>query len=113
MGQVPVLFGKIKTVADDEAILDGETNVFDAHIHLSPRGLAEEARCAQRAWIAGTKNVLQVAQRNPGVHDVLDDDDVSALERVIEVLQQPHLAGARRALRVAGDRDEIERDPSL
>ena len=43
---------------------------------------------------ARAQDVLQVGERQPGVDDVLDDDDVAAVERRVEVLQQPHLAGA-------------------
>ena len=55
------------------------------------------------------QDLLQVLQRQPGVDDVLDDDDVAALEAAVEVLQQAHLAGRLGALAVARDRDEIQR----
>ena len=39
------------------------------------------------------QDVLQVGERQPGVDDVFDDEDVPAVERGVEILQQPHLAG--------------------
>ena len=36
--------------------------------------------------------------------------DVRAVERRVEILEQPHFAGAGRALGVARDRHEVERD---
>ena len=56
------------------------------------------------------EDVLQIGERQAGVDDVLDDDDVAAVERGVEVLEQPHLAGRGRAFGVARDGHEIERD---
>ena len=39
MRQIPVLFGVIEAVADDEAILDREADVFDRHVHAPRDGL--------------------------------------------------------------------------
>ena len=47
---------------------------------------------------AGAQDVLQVGERQAGVDDVFDDEDVAAVERGVEVLQQPHFAGTGRAL---------------
>ena len=55
------------------------------------------------------QDVLQVVQRQARVHDVFDDEHVAALERGIEVLEQPDFAGGRRACRVARERHEVER----
>ena len=56
------------------------------------------------------QDLLQVAERQAGVDDVLDDDDVAAVERGVEVLDHLDFAGRGRALGVARDRHEIERD---
>src|SRR5450759_1846530 len=49
-------------------------------------------------------------QRQAGVDDVLDEDDVAGLDVVVEVLQHPHLPGRGGPLPVAGDRHEVHRD---
>ena len=59
--------------------------------------------------IARAEDVLQIGERQPGVDDVLDDEHVLAVERGVEILEQPHFAGARRAFRVARDGHEVER----
>ena len=68
------------------------------HVDLAARRLAQQARGPQRRGSAGAEDVLQVGERQAGVDDVLDDHHVLAVERRVEVLQQPHFAGARRAL---------------
>ena len=60
--------------------------------------------------VAGAQHVLQIVQRETRIDDVFDDNDVAALQRSVEVLEQPHLARALRGGAVARDRDEVERD---
>ena len=56
------------------------------------------------------EDLLQVGERQAGVDDVLDDDDVAAVEGEVEVLDHLHFAGRGRALGVARDGHEVERD---
>ena len=56
-------------------------------------GWAEKAGAAQAARRTGTKDVLQVGERQAGVDDVLDDDDVAPLDPRIEILQELDLSG--------------------
>src|SRR5437868_13055855 len=113
MRQVPIVLRIIEAVADDEVVLDTEPDVLDLDVDLAPRRFAEKARRAQRLRSARAQNLLQIHQRQPGVDDVFDDHDVAALERGIEILQQPDLAGTGRALRVARHRHEIERNKAV
>ena len=48
-------------------------------------------------------------EREARIDDVFDDNDVSALQRDVEVLEQPHLARAFRGGAVARHGDEVER----
>ena len=79
------------------------TSVFPA------RRLAEQARGPQRFRVAVAEHVLQVVERQAGVDDVLDDDDVAAVEGRVEILEQPHFARRGRPLGVARDRHEVGR----
>ncbi len=98
-GRFAVLLRVVEAVADDELILDREADVFDLDVDLAARWLAQQARRAQRLRVAGAEDLLQIVQGQPGVDDVLDDDDVAALETVVEILDQPNLAGRGRAAR--------------
>ena len=50
----------------------------------------------------------KVAQRQSRIEDVLDQDDVLALNGIIDVLDQLHRARGNACAAIAGDRDEIE-----
>ena len=67
-----------KTISPVEVIVDGEADVLDRHVHLPARGLAQEARGAQRARVSRPEDLLQVGERQAGVHNFLDDDGVLA-----------------------------------
>src|SRR5258708_4105522 len=92
--QGAVLFGVIETIADDKAIVDREADVLDPHVDLASRRLAQEAGGPERFRAASSKNLLQIHEREAGVDDVFDDDDVLALEPRIEVLEKAHFARA-------------------
>ena len=96
-GRLPILLGVVEPVAHDEAIFDGEADVIHLHFDLPPRRLAQQTRRPQRLRIARAEDLLQVVQRQAGIDDVLDDDDVAAFEAVIEVLDQAHFARRGRA----------------
>src|SRR5262245_25042699 len=73
------LLGKVEAVADNEMIFDRESNVFNRHVDLSPRRLAQQTGGAKRLRRPCPQNLLQIRQRQAGIDDVLDDDDVTAL----------------------------------
>ena len=50
----------------------------------------------------------QVAEGEAGVQDVLDQDDVAALDGVVDVLDELDCAGGDAGAAVAGDGDEVE-----
>ena len=76
-------------------------------------GLLSRQAVRERLRAARAQDVLQVGERQPGVDDVFDDEDVLAVERGVEVLQQPDFAGAGRALGVARHGHEVERDVAV
>ena len=94
-------------------VVDGEADVVNGDINLPARRLAQQARRAQRPRVAGAQDLLQVGERQPGVDDVLDDQHVLAVERRVQVLQQPDFTGTRRPLRVAGHGHEVHRDAAV
>ena len=107
--QISVLLGVVQAVAHDEPILDLEADVVHLDVDLPPRRLAEQARRPQRRGTARAQYLLQVGQRQPGIDDVLDDDDVAPLERRC---RDPSGAGPGRRLRafaVARHGHEVQR----
>src|SRR3954464_6226311 len=74
--QVAITLGEIEPVADREPVRDLEADVPRDHLDLAPLGLGEQRADLQRARIAGPQVAHQVLQRQAGVDDVLDDQDV-------------------------------------
>ena len=107
---MPELSRVIEAVADDELVLDLESDIFHLDVDLAAARLAQQAGRAQRFRVARAKHVLQVAQCQARIDDVFDDNDVAALERRVEVFEQSNLARALRGRAVARDGDEVERD---
>ena len=54
------------------------------------------------------KKFAQVSERQAGVENVLDDEDVFAFDGLVEILNDFDCAGRALAVAVAGDRDEVE-----
>ncbi len=104
------LAGVVEAVSDDKLVLDLESDVFDLDVDLAAAGLAQEARGSKRFRLAGAHDVLQIMQRETGIDDIFDDNDVAPLQRCVEVFKQPHLTRGLRRGAIARDRDEVERD---
>jgi hypothetical protein len=54
------------------------------------------------------EDLAQIAEGDAGVEDVFDDDDVLALDGLVEILDELDGAAGGAAFFVAGDSDEIE-----
>ena len=79
--------------------LDGDEAAFglvEAGGYLEGRGLVLEHQAAE------------IAEREAGVEDVFDDDDVLAFDGVVDVLDELDGAGGDAGAAVAGDGDEVE-----
>jgi hypothetical protein len=114
--QVAETLLEIEAVAHEELVGDHEADVADGQVLDEPpvrpveqRHGRERRRGAQRECLA------EVVERQPGVDDVLDDQDVTAGELDVEILEQANAGMAARvgAGRVAGELEEVEpvRDP--
>ena len=110
--QVAVLLGVVEAVADDEAILDREADVLDLHVDLAARRLAEQARRAQRLRAAGAQDVLQVVSVRP-VSTMSSTMTTCGRRARCRGPSAAALRRSRRALRVARDRHEVERDAAV
>ena len=86
MRQIPVLLAVVESISDHETILDREANIIDLHVNLASRWLAEKTSRPQRERPSSAQNVLEIRQRETGVDDVFDNDDVPSGECRIEIL---------------------------
>jgi hypothetical protein len=110
--QVPVPLGDVEAVADEELVGDGEPDVADGEIldEAAVRAI-EERDDREGAGLAQPERLAEIVERQAGIDDVLDEQDVAMCDLGVQVLQE---ADARVAARfgiraVAGQLDEVDR----
>jgi hypothetical protein len=111
VGQRPVALVEVEAVADEELVGNDEADVPHGEVvDEPPVGAVEERRRDERARFSQLERLAEVAQRQPGVDDVLDEDHVASLELHVEILEQPDAVRAAelRLGSVAGELDEVD-----
>jgi hypothetical protein len=111
VGQVPEPLVQIEAVADEELVGDGEADVADGDIlHEPPVRPVEQRHGCKRGRRAEGERLAEVVQRQAGVDDVLDDDDVPAGDLGVQILEEAdaRMAALVRAGRVARELEEVE-----
>jgi hypothetical protein len=74
----------------------------------TPVGPVEQGHRRQRRRLAQQERLRQVVERQAGVDDVLDQQDVPPVDAQGQILQQPDLASAAAVSVVAGECNEIQ-----
>ena len=108
--EVPVPLLQVEAVADEELVGDRETDVVDGQVvDEAAVGPVEQHCYPQARRVAERQQLAEVVERQAGVDDVLDEQDVEAGERDRRVLEQPHpRVAAGRGVAVAGQLDEVD-----
>jgi hypothetical protein len=108
--EIPVPLLDVEAVADEELVRDGEPDVPDREIvDEAAVGAVQERDRRQRAGRAQAEVSHEVVQSQPGVDNVLDDDDVTVLDARVQVLDEPdRRRPAGLVGRVAGQLDEVD-----
>ena len=73
--------------------------------HDAPRGAVEQRAHVELARTTRTKVVEEVRDREAGVDEILDEDDVAAAQIEVDVVEDADPPGVGR---VAGDGDEVD-----
>ena len=110
IGQVAVSLVEIEAVADEELVRDGEADVADRQILDEPpvRPVEERGGC-ERAGLPEAQRPEEVVEREAGVDDVVDQQDVAPADVEIEVLQQADaVLAARIGAPVACELEEVD-----
>src|SRR4051794_1712382 len=76
LGQVPVALVHVEPVAHDEVRRDVEADVAQVWVLALEAVLHQQRADLEAGAMAGKEVAPQPAQREPAVHDVLDDEDV-------------------------------------
>jgi len=94
VGQRAPALVETEPITGEELVRDGEPDVVERHVvHQPPVGTVEERHRREAGGAPERERARQEVQGQAGVDDVLDDEDVAADDRRVEVLQQPDRAG--------------------
>jgi hypothetical protein len=109
--EVPEPLVEIEPVADEELVRDGEADVAHRQVldEAAVRAV-EQGDGRQRGGSAERERLAEVVERQAGVDDVLDDDDVASGDLRVEVLEQPD-AGVTALIgagRIARELEKVE-----
>jgi hypothetical protein len=110
VGQAAVASVEVEAVADEVLVRDGEADVTERKVVDEPAigAIQEGARC-HLARPAELEGLHEIVERQPGVDDVLDDEDIAVRDREVEVFDQTDLRPSPEGPVVAGEDDEVER----
>jgi hypothetical protein len=110
IGEPAVAAVEREPVPDEEVIGHGEPHVSKRQVvDEPPVGPVQKAARGDVPRFPQLERLHEVVQRQAGVDDVLDDQDVPLGHRQVEILDEPDLrAPAERAV-VGGEADEVER----
>src|SRR4051794_8649719 len=100
--------GVVEPVADGEPVRDLEADVADGQVDAPALGLGEQRADLERGRVAGPQVAQQVVEGEPGVDDVLDEEDVAALDRGVGVLEDPTDTRGIGGRAIARDRHEVD-----
>src|SRR5256886_6489060 len=109
-GQVAVPLADVEPVADDEVGWDPEPDVAQVEVVALEPFLQEQRAHLERRRPARREVLPQVGQREAGVDDVLDDQDVAAGEVDLEVLLDANDAAGAGGGPVGRHSHEVELD---
>jgi hypothetical protein len=111
VGQVAVALLEIEAVPHEQLVGHGEAHVAHGHVldQAAIRAVEERHR-RQRGGIAERERLAEVVERQAGVDDVLDDQNVAAGDLRVQILEQADAAMAALvgAGRVARELDEVQ-----
>ena len=109
-GQVAVLFRVIQAVADDEFVGNVEAHVRHVDVDLRGGGFAQRGRDVNGGGTAPLQVGLQPGQRQTGIDDVFNDQNMAARHILVEVFEDAHDARTLGARPVGGDGHPVHFD---
>src|SRR5210317_1093720 len=108
IGQGAVALCIIEAVTDHPFVPDIEPHVIDINFDLGALSLAHQGAGLHGCGAMGVEYANQVLECVPRVDDILDDEDVLALDVAAHVHQKAHSARGSAAVAVAGHGNELD-----
>jgi hypothetical protein len=101
---------EVESVADEVLVRNDEAHVANRQVvHETPVRPVEQSDDRERGRSPHRQQLPEVVERQAGVDDVFDDQDVALLDGPVQVLQEANpLVAAGRSAPVAGELDEID-----
>src|SRR5438270_11324057 len=84
--QIPVPLPVVEAVADHELVRDLKARVAHRDVDLPPLRLGHQGTNLQGGGRAGLERADEIGERQAGIDDVLDDEDVPSLDVDVEIL---------------------------
>ena len=115
-GQVTEVLGVIQSVPDQELVRCVESDELRVgYCRCSAMCLCSSAQISSERGFRARKKIHQPVQRPAGIDDVLDEQDVLALELGFRIIHQPDVPARHRRVAVArGDEEiDLQRPPDL
>src|SRR5689334_8823181 len=106
--KVPIAFGEVEAVADDELVRDREAEIVDFYFLLTSLVLIQQRRQLHTRCTARVQVRQQVRKRETSINDVFNDEYVTALDGHVEIFHDANLTRSARRRSVARDRHELE-----
>src|SRR3982074_1309122 len=103
-----VALGVVHAVADDELVWDLEGYVVGFDRDEAALGFVEAGGDLERRGFVLEHEAAEVTEGEAGVENVFDDDDVLALDGVVDLYDELDDVGGDAGSTVAGDGDEVE-----
>jgi hypothetical protein len=101
---------QVEPVADEEVVGHGEADVAERDVvDEPPIGPVQQRAGHDLTRPTQGERLDQVVERQPGVDDVLDDEDVTPRDREVEILDQANLGLAAEGAVIPSEDDEVER----
>ena len=103
------MLGEIQTVTNNPFIADSETEIVNIDIDFCLVLFVQQDAGPDRCRSTGLQHVNQVMDGLARIDDILDDDDVAALNAFPNVHDQADCATRGAAMLVIGNCDELDR----
>jgi len=111
--QISVALGVVHAVTDDEEVGNGEADIIRVDFLNAAGGLVKQRGNAQGFGVLLHEELAQIGEREAGVEDVFDDQDILAFDGLVVILDELDGAGGALSLAIAGGGDKVERRVDL
>jgi hypothetical protein len=108
IGQVAVALGVVHSVPNNEEIGNGKAYVVCLNLLQAARRLVEQRGDAQGFGMLLKEKFAQVGEGEAGIENIFDQQNILALDRSIEVLDELDRAGGSLPFAIAGGSNKVE-----